>query len=269
MTLGNDMVDIPTAYDFSGRSFLITGGGTGIGRATALLVARQGARVTLASRKTDALESVAEEVRAIGAEALVLTTDVLDPDAITNMIDSHVSHFGGCDVLVNNSGGSYMFPLDQWDLPNWQRMIDLNLRAVWLASRQMAPIMIEAGGGSIVNVSSGAAVGVLPEVAPYAVAKLGVEHMTRLFAAAWGKDGIRVNCVRVGAVKSEGYLRSMSRSGRDPDEAGGRNAVGRAGWPIEVAHGIAYLSGYGSGFTTGVVLPIDGGPMTVLDERPE
>src|SRR5829696_1806130 len=97
MSDDTDMLDIARAYDFSGKSFLITGGGTGIGRATALLAARQGARVTLASRKTDSLESVAEEVRALNGEALVLTTDVLDADAIAGMVDAHLAHYGGCD----------------------------------------------------------------------------------------------------------------------------------------------------------------------------
>jgi NAD(P)-dependent dehydrogenase (short-subunit alcohol dehydrogenase family) len=191
--------------------------------------------------------------------------DLLDEGGADTMVDAHLRHYGGCDVLVNNSGGSYMFPLESWDVASWNRMLDLNLRSVWLASRRVAPAMAEIGRGVILNVSSTAGANPIPEVAPYSVAKVGVEHLTGVLAAAWGSQGVRVNCVRVGPVKSEGYLRSMSRSGRDPDEAGGRNALRRAGWPFEVAHALVFLASRGASFITGATLPVDGGTQPLFE----
>jgi NAD(P)-dependent dehydrogenase (short-subunit alcohol dehydrogenase family) len=261
-------MNITESFDFAGRTVLVTGGGTGIGRAAAVLFATQGADVTLASRKAKNLEAVAEEVTALGRRALVVPVDLLDEDGADAMVDAHLRHYGGCDVLVNNSGGSYMFPLDSWDLANWHRMIDLNLRSVWLASRRVEPAMAAVGHGVILNVSSTASANPIPEVAPYSVAKAGVEHLTGVLAAAWGGHGVRVNCVRVGPVKSEGYLRSMSRSGRDPDEAGGRNALHRAGWPFEVAHALVFLASAGASFITGATLAVDGGAQPLFDAVP-
>jgi NAD(P)-dependent dehydrogenase (short-subunit alcohol dehydrogenase family) len=113
----------------------------------------------------------------------------------------------------------------------------------------------------IVNVSSGAAAMGLPEVAPYGAAKAGVESLTASFAAALTPSGVRVNCVRVGAIKSEGFLRAMEKAGRDPDELGGRSAaLGRAGWPIEIAWPILFLSSEAASYVSGQTLSVGGGP---------
>ena len=121
-------------------------------------------------------------------------------------------------------------------------MIDLNLRSTWLLSIAASRHMLERRAGAIVNISSGASEMGLPYVAPYGAAKAGVNNLTKTFAGAWTPQGVRVNCIAVGAVASEGFLASMAKAGRDPSEVGAQsNAVGRPGEPVEIAYGILFL----------------------------
>ena len=249
-------------FDLSGQVAIITGGGTGIGRATALVLTDYGARaVVLASRKAENLESVAAEVRARGGEPLVVVTDVRKPEDCQNLIDRTMQEYGQIDILVNNAGGSHSYPLDSWTLDGWANMIDLNLRSVFLLSQAAANHMIPRGRGNIVNISSGAGQLGLPYVAPYGAAKAGVNNLTLTFAGALGPHGIRVNCVAVGAVASEGFVREMQRIGRDPDDVGGRsNAIGRAGRPDEIAFPILFLVSEAASFLSGETIYVGGGP---------
>ncbi|MFA5885516.1 MAG: SDR family oxidoreductase [Acidimicrobiia bacterium] len=248
-------------FDQTGRVVVVTGGGTGIGRATALLFAHHGADVVLASRKVENLDGVATEVReATGRRAEVIATDVRDVEQCEQLIDGTLDRLGRIDVLVNNAGGSHTYPFESWTPDHFQNMVDLNLRSTFVLSHRVAPHMTERGSGSIVNVSSGAAAMGLPDVAPYGAAKAGVENLTASFAAALTPQGVRVNCVRVGAIKSEGFLRAMDKAGRDPDEVGGRaSATGRAGWPIEIAWPILFLSSEAASYVSGQTLYVGGG----------
>ena len=123
-------------------------------------------------------------------------------------------------MLVNNAGGSHSYTFEDWTADRFQNMIDLNLKSAFVLSQRVAPHMRERGSGSIVNISSGAAVSALPIHTAYGAAKAGLENLTQNFAAALAPHGIRVNCVRVGAIKSEGFLRAMDGLGIDPDEMG-------------------------------------------------
>lgn len=256
------MADI---FDLDNRVAVITGGGTGIGRAAAHVLAARGARVVLASRKVDNLERVASELRAGGSDPLVVPTDVRDTDACEALIAQTVSHWGQLDILVNNAGGSWSLPFEQWTLEKWQNMIDLNLRSVFVLSVAASKHMLARGAGAIVNISSGASELGLPFVAPYGAAKAGVNNLTKTFAGAWTPGGVRVNCIAVGAVASEGFLRAMDRAGLDPDRVGGAsNAVGRAGRPEEIAYGILFLVSDASSFLSGETIYMGGGPKVPL-----
>jgi NAD(P)-dependent dehydrogenase (short-subunit alcohol dehydrogenase family) len=247
-------------YDFTGKSAIVTGGGTGIGRATAHLLAGLGAHLTLASRNVDKLTQVVDEISATGGHAQAVQTDLTDPDSVIALTDSHLDQFGGCDVLVNNSGGSYLRGIEDWDIAGWDNMINLNLRGTWLTCQRIGPAMVAAGSGAVVNVSSYAVVNSMLEVAPYSAAKAGVEHLTEVLASTWGVAGVRVNCVRVGSILSEGYVRALERAGRDPAAMGGeKNALTRAGKPDEVAMTIAFLASEASSYVTGAVLACNGG----------
>ena len=247
-------------FDLSGQVAVITGGGTGIGRAAALVLCEHGADVVLASRRVDNLDRVAKEVRERGRRALVVPTDIREPAACQALIDRTIAEFGQIDILVNNGGGSRMYELADWTLEAWENMIALNLRSVWLLSQAAAAHMVPRRRGAIVNISSGASEMGLPYVAPYGAAKAGVNNLTRSMAAGLGPFGIRVNCIAVGAVKSEGFIRAMARAGRDPDEVGGRNAVRRAGLPEEIAYPILFLVSEASSFLSGETISVNGGP---------
>jgi NAD(P)-dependent dehydrogenase (short-subunit alcohol dehydrogenase family) len=248
-------------FDLTGQVAIVTGGGTGIGRATALVFAEHGADVVLASRKRENLERVAGEVEQIGRRAVVVPTDVRDADACTQLVDTTISELGQIDILVNNAGGSQSRALPDWDVDGWQHSIDLNLRSVFVLSQAAAVHMIQRRQGSIVNISSGAAEHGLPFVAPYGAAKAGVENLTESFAAGLAPYGIRVNCVGVGAIKSEGFLRAMAKIGQDPDEVGGRsNGFRRAGVPEEIAWPILFLVSPAASFLSGQTIYVGGPP---------
>jgi NAD(P)-dependent dehydrogenase (short-subunit alcohol dehydrogenase family) len=249
-------------FDLSGQVAVITGGGTGIGRATALVLTEFGARaVVLASRKTDNLEKVAAEVRELGGTALVVATDVRKPEDCQALIDGTIAEFGQIDILVNNAGGSHSYPLESWTLEGWENMLDLNLRSVFLLSQAAAKHMLPRKRGSIINISSGASQLGLPYVAPYGAAKAAVNNLTATFAGALTPHGIRVNCIAVGAVASEGFVKEMERIGRDPDDVGGKsNAVGRAGRPEEIAYPILFLASEAASFLSGETIYVGGGP---------
>jgi len=256
-------------FSLDGQVAVITGGGTGIGAATARVLSQHGAAVVLASRRAENLERVAADVSSGGGRAVVVPTDIRDPAACQALIDRAIDEFGQIDILVNNGGGSRMYRLEDWSLDAWENMIALNLRSVWLLSQAAAVHMMKRGRGNIVNISSGASEIALPGVAPYGAAKAGVNNLTRSLAAGLGPHGILVNCIAVGAVKSEGFLRAMARAGRDPDDVGGRNAVGRAGLPEEIAWPILFLVSEASSFLSGETIHINGGPsvQTELEEK--
>ncbi len=256
------MADI---FDLTDRVAVVTGGGTGIGRATAHVLAERGAKIVIASRKTENLERVAADVQATGGECMPVTTDVRDADQCEALVARTVDAYGRVDILVNNAGGSWSLPFEQWTLDRWQNMIDLNLRSVFVLSIAASRHMLAAGRGAIVNISSGASELGLPFVAPYGAAKAGVNNLTKTFAGAWTPGGVRVNCIAVGAVASEGFLRAMERAGLDPDKvAGASNAVGRAGKPEEIAYGILFLASDAASFLSGETIYMGGGPKVPL-----
>jgi NAD(P)-dependent dehydrogenase (short-subunit alcohol dehydrogenase family) len=248
-------------FDFAGRVALITGGGTGIGRATALLFAERGADVVLAGRKPAPLVETAALVAALGRRASVVPTDVKQAQACEDLVTAAMQAHGRIDYLINNAGGSRAKSYLAWTLADFDDMLALNLRSVWVLSRAAAAHMRTGGGGAIVNISSGASLMPVPHSAPYGAAKAAVNNLTAVMAVDLAGWGIRVNCVAPGTIKTEGFVRAMDRMDQDPDIAGGANLVGRPGRPDEIAWPILFLCSPAAGFITGETISAAGGPV--------
>jgi NAD(P)-dependent dehydrogenase (short-subunit alcohol dehydrogenase family) len=248
------------ALDLTDKVVVITGAGSGIGRACARLYARHGAHVVLAGRKSEPLEETASAVRASGAQALTLPTDVRDAEACERLISDTLDRFSRVDILVNNAGGSRTKDIDSWTLADFNDMLVLNLTSVWTLSLAAARAMRSQGGGAIVNVSSMASFRPFPHSAPYGAAKAGVNNLTATLSVDLACHGIRVNAVAPGTVKSEGFLRAMDKLALDPDD-NGSSLTGRSAAPEELAWPILFLSSPAASFITGQTLAVSGAPL--------
>jgi NAD(P)-dependent dehydrogenase (short-subunit alcohol dehydrogenase family) len=247
-------------FDLTGRVAVVTGGGTGIGRGAALVLAEHGADVVLAARRAEPLASTAGEIEALGRRALTVPTDVTDPDACRRLVDTAVAELGRIDVLVNNAGGAETKSISKWTDEEWQEVLALNLGSVWHLSRAAAKPMLAQGKGAIVNISSGASLLAMPQAAPYAAAKAGVNNLTGSMAAAWTGRGVRVNAIAVGAVRAASLVDDLARYGIDAEAMGATNGSGRLGEPEEIGYGVLFFASDASSFCSGQTLYMHGGP---------
>ncbi|HXA57910.1 MAG TPA: SDR family oxidoreductase [Streptosporangiaceae bacterium] len=247
--------------DLTGRTALVTGGGTGIGAAITEVLAEHGADVVIASRKLDNLEAVAGAVAGrTGRRIVPSRADVREEDAVAALVQRVIDEFGRIDILVNNAGGAYMFPLLGTTPDRWDNSIGLNLRAPYLTTLHALPHMVKARQGAIVNISSVAAINGVRGGAAYAAGKAGLQAFTRVVAGEHGPHGIRANAIAVGTVASEGALRSWDRFGMQVADLEREIPLRRVGQPADIAWGVLYLASDMSSWMTGQTLVIDGGP---------
>ena len=246
-------------FSLDGRVAIITGGGTGIGRGTALVLAEHGADIVLAARRPEPLEATAREIEALGRQALALPADVTNADECRRIIDATLHHLGRVDILVNNAGGAETKSIAKWTDDEWEQVLALNLGSVWHLSRAASVPMLAQGKGAIVNISSGASLLAMPQAAPYGAAKAAVNNLGGAMASAWTRKGIRVNTIAVGAVQAATLLDDAARYGLDPEAIGMTNASGRLGEPDEIGYGVLFFASDASSFTTGSLLRVDGG----------
>jgi NAD(P)-dependent dehydrogenase (short-subunit alcohol dehydrogenase family) len=247
-------------FSLEGRVAVITGGGTGIGRGAALVLAEHGADVVVAGRRAEPLESTATEIESLGRRALAVSCDVTSQDACEALVGTSVSEMGRIDILVNNAGGAQTKSIMKWTADDWRQVVDLNLASVWFLSRFAARPMLEQGKGAIVNISSGAGLLAMPQAAVYGAAKAGVNNLTGSMAAAWTRRGVRVNGIAVGAVRAATLLDDAARYDLDPEAIGLTNASGRLGEPEEIGYGVLFFASDASSFCSGQTLYMHGGP---------
>ncbi|MFF4381308.1 SDR family NAD(P)-dependent oxidoreductase [Kitasatospora sp. NPDC001547] len=246
---------------FADKSVLVTGGGSGIGRAIALAFAREGARVAVAGRTAGPLAETVDLVEQAGGKAVALTGDVTNAQDAARLVRETVENLGGLDVAVNNAGVlGALGPVADIDEAEWQRMFDINVTGTLLAMKHQIGHMRAHGGGAIVNVSSN--IGAHKRIAgvgAYAASKAAVTALTRAAALDHIAEGVRINTVSPGAVDTP----MSSRPGEDAAAKAGRMRaevpVGRAGATEEVAAAVLYLASPEAGYTVGSDLVLDGG----------
>lgn len=248
--------------NFTDQTVIVTGAGSGIGRAAALRFADLGANVVIADKNEAAAREVADVA---GAKALAVTVDVSDSASVRSMIKAVVDNFGGIDVLCNNAGFGFPGNVLEIDEENWDRLMSVNLKGVYLCSKYAIPELAKTGDGRIVNTSSYTASVGIRDRAAYVAYKGGVSALTRAMALDHVDQGIRVNAVAPGTINSP-YFDKMIAESPEPqelvDSLNGRSPMHRMGRPEEVAEAIVWLAAKESSFATGSVLTIDGGTST-------
>jgi meso-butanediol dehydrogenase/(S,S)-butanediol dehydrogenase/diacetyl reductase len=241
---------------------VVTGGGSGIGRATARVFGREGARVVVADRRVAAAEKVAAGLQEQGWPAKAVAVDVSKSEQVKAMIDATLAAFGRVDVLVNNAGYGTFGTVVDIDEQEWDDLMATNVRGVYLCCKYVIPVMRAQGGGVIVNVASVVAAVGIRNRAAYVASKGAVAALTRAIALDHAEEGIRCNAVAPGTIDTPYYDEVVRRA---PDAAAfrkgleSRQPLGRLGTPEEIADAILFLACDESRFATGSILTMDGG----------
>lgn len=243
-----------------GKVAIVTGGGTGLGRAIALRFAALGARVVLASRRMENLEPVARHIQEAGGEALAVATDVRDVGQVERMVAAAVDRFGRIDILVNNAAGNFRCPAEELSPNGWRAVVDIVLNGTWYCSSAVGRRWIQEGrGGVILNIGTTAAFHSGPGTVHSAAAKGGVLALTRALAAEWGKYGIRINVLTPGPLEGTGGEQQLFFTPEAREAMRAEIPLGRMGTTEEVADAAAYLVSDYASWVTGANFVIDGG----------
>lgn len=247
--------------DLLGKVAVVTGGDSGIGRAICELFAEEGARVVIAdlSEGNDTASSISRR----GGTAISVRTDVRSPDDVGHLVETTIAKFGGIDILVNNAGIELLKPMVETSEVEWDKVLDTNLKGVFLVSKYAVPEIIKRDGGAIVNIASQLGLVGLENFSAYCASKGGVVLLTKAMALELAQHKIRVNCICPGPIQTSMLERELLTES-DPQSArkmwASRQPVGRLGRPEEVAHAALFLaSSRRSSFITGHALVVDGG----------
>jgi len=235
---------------------LVTGGGTGIGRATAFALARDGASVAICGRRLEPLAAARVEIESTGAECLAVPADVREPEQVEGLVDAVLERFGRIDVLVNNAGGQFLAPAEEISLKGWRAVHRLAVDAAWEVTRAVATrSLIPNRGGVVVFLGFSPRRGI-PEMAHASAARAALETLAASLSNEWARYEIRVVCVALGTILSEG----LEGYGADRIAAWERSIpLGRLGTPEDAANVIAFLASPAASYVTGTTVVVDGG----------
>lgn len=238
--------------DFTEKTVIVTGAGSGIGRGVAMAYAREGAQVVIAEKNPDSGKDTEREIITSHGNALFIQTDVSIPGQITALVHHTIEVFGRIDILINNAGISKWASPYELTIEAWDTILNTNLRGVFLCAREAAKYMRLQGGGSIVNIASTRAIMSEPEGEAYAASKGGIVALTHALAASLARDYIRVNCISPGWIETIDYAKL-----RDIDHE--QHFSQRVGLPDDIARACLFLSAPGNEFINGTNIIIDGG----------
>jgi NAD(P)-dependent dehydrogenase (short-subunit alcohol dehydrogenase family) len=243
-----------------GKVALITGGGSGIGRATALLFGREGAKVVVADYNTEGGDRTVKTINEAGGAALFHAADVSNPQNVEALIKKGVESYGRLDCAFNNAGIEGEFATTpKCSMENWQRVISINLTGVFLCMKYEIEQMLKNGGGAIVNTASAAGLVGLAGSSAYVAAKHGVAGLTKTAALEFARKGIRVNAVCPGFIRTPMVERGLDKGMVSEDQIIAAEPMHRMGKPEEIAEAVLWLCSEASSFVTGLPMPIDGG----------
>ena len=246
--------------EFEGKVALVTGGGSGIGRATALAFARDGARVVIGNRNVQRGEETVSMIRAAGGTASFRRTDILVAADIEALVKHAVSEYGGLDLAFNNAGiEGEPRPLAEQTEANYDAVMDINVKGVWLSMKYEIPRMLDQGGGAIVNCSSVAGVIGFPGIGIYSASKHAVIGLTKAAALEYSTQGIRVNAVNPAVIDTEMVDRLADGMNMKKDDLTTFHPIGRLGRVEEVAEAVLWLCSDKASFVTGHSMMVDGG----------
>jgi NAD(P)-dependent dehydrogenase (short-subunit alcohol dehydrogenase family) len=239
---------------------IVTGASRGIGAAAAKRFAEEGATVVAADVIVEDGEETVADIEAAGGEAIFVETDVSDEDEVQAMVETAVDTYGGLDYAFNNAGiDGASEPTSEQPMDNWADVIDINLKGVFLSMRAEIPAMLESGGGAIVNTASIAGVVGFPGLSPYVASKHGVNGLTKAAAVEFADDGVRVNSICPGVIKTPMVEDTDAEAA---DQAAAATPMGRLGEPEEIGDAAVWLCSDDASFVTGETMVIDGGYVT-------
>lgn len=254
------MVERPPAL--AGKVALITGGASGIGRASALLFAREGANLAIADLNHAAAEEIAAEIRHRGGDSTFIAADMTKNDDCARVVRHTIEEFGAIHVLFNNAGIIRRAAVTELSEEDWDRVMAVNVKAMFLMSKHVIPIMQKGGGGSIINMASGWGLSGGPRAAAYCASKGAVVQLTKAMAIDHGRQNIRVNCLCPGDTDTPMLRNEAEQLGETADRflaEAARRPLGRFGTPEEIAQAALFLASDASSFMTGAALVVDGG----------
>jgi NAD(P)-dependent dehydrogenase (short-subunit alcohol dehydrogenase family) len=251
-------MSVSSLFDITGRKALVTGAGRGIGKVLALALAEAGCDVAILELDKNTAEATAADIRRKGRNSIAITADISQKESVDNAFAVAVRELGNLDICINNAGIAIHEPAEEMPEEDWDRIIDINLKGVFLCSQAAARIMIPQKRGSIINIASmsGTAVNVPQKQAAYNTSKAGVAMLTKSLAVEWAPYGIRINSLSPGYMKTEMTMASMTRLFPEWESL---TPMGRLGDPEELRGAVLYMASDASSYMTGHDLVVDGG----------
>ncbi len=247
-------------FSLAGKVAIVTGGSRGIGRSIAVALAEAGADVCVAARKPEALEETVTAIRATGRKGIAVPTNVREAEGLQNLVAETKKQLGRIDILVNNAATNPQFgPIANLEERAWDTIMNTNVKSAWLLSKFVREAIKEHGdGGAIINVSSTGGLRASGGLGGYSVSKAAIIMLTQVCAKEWGADGIRVNCIAPGLIKTD-FSRALWDNEAILKNSLANSPLRRIGDPDEMAGAVVYFASAASSFTTGQTLVLDGG----------